>query len=608
MNKRIFYIRQLAIMLIIALFGALLISGPVWGGQTVQYAADELLVMQKAGVSKTAAMKAIHAAGATIIGEIEPLRVKQLKVPAQARDKVMAALAKNPNFSFVENNSLAEATAIPDDERYPSQWHLPIMHASAGWDLCTGSYGVPIAIIDSGVDPDHPDLADKLIPGYNFVANNQDTHDVYGHGTAVAGSAAAIGNNSIGVSGVAWDNPIMPLMVLGSDNLASYYDIAEAIIYAVDHGAKVINISFGGPSSSYTVQNAANYAWDHGAVICASAANYNTSTPYYPAACDHVVAVAATDSADRKASFSNYGDWIDITAPGVSILTTSNGGGYGYWSGTSFSSPIACGLAALVMSANPWLTNAQVVELLKQGADDLGDPGFDPYFGYGRINVYQTLAMALDSPPEEDLTAPETVIVAPTDNAEVSGTVTVEVTATDAGGIQQVELYLDGSLFATGTTYPYRFTWETTTEADGTYELSAGAVDQAGNLGWSAPILVTVNNVEEPPVEDPPVEEPPVEEPPAPVDTTPPSVSITNPADGATVNKNIKITVTAVDDTAVGSIELYLDGQLVKTIIDSGTISWPWNTRKAASGSHLIEAVAGDAAGNTAIQTITVYK
>ncbi len=237
-------------------------------------------------------------------------------------DVVREALSHNPHVEFVENNFLAEPSTIPNDSYYPSQWHLPKIDAPSGWDITSGSESLPIAIIDSGVDPDHPDLVAKLITGYNFLGSNTDTHDVLGHGTAVAGTAAAMTNNVTGVAGLACDNPVMPLVVLNSSNYASYYDISRAITYAVDRRVRVLNISIGGSSSSSTLQNAADYAWNKGALIFASAMNNNNSTPYYPAACNHVVAVAATTSIDTKASFSSYGTWVDISAPGASIYTT----------------------------------------------------------------------------------------------------------------------------------------------------------------------------------------------------------------------------------------------------------------------------------------------
>lgn len=547
---------------------------------------DELLVQVKAGVAKEKADEALKGLGASEADEIAPIRVKRIKVPPQALEKVKAALAKHPLVNFVENNYLAQGGAVPNDPTYPSQWHLPIISAPQGWDITTGSSTIDIAIIDSGVDPTHPDLAGKLLPGYNFLVGNTDTHDVLGHGTAVAGTAAAISNNGIGVAGIAWQNPIMPLVVLDATDYASYANIAQAITYAVDHGVRVINISIGGSSSSSTLQNAVNYAWSKGAMIFASAMNNSTSTPYYPAACTNVVAVSATNSSDALASFSNYGNWITLSAPGDNIYTTNNGGGYGLWYGTSFSSPLTAGVAALILSVNPTLTNAQVVDILKQNADDLGTPGYDPYFGYGRINVYKSLVAAKSVVPQTDTTPPTVAIASPAGGTIVKGTASINVSASDNIGVTKVELYINGVLYATDTASPYSFIWDTTTVADGTYTIAAYAYDAAGNVAQSSQIAVKVSNT---------------------VDTVAPTASIISPVNGSYTGSSVTITATASDNVAVVKTELYIDGQL-KTTSSSASLSWSWNTRKAASGAHVLTVKAYDAAANVGTASITVYR
>jgi subtilisin family serine protease len=485
---------QLLLTLITLMALVLLEAGLSCAGNGKKFVPGELLIQAKAGVSRGKIDKIIKSHGGGATGEIEKLKVRKIRVPAQALEKVEQTLAKNPNISFVEKNFIAEAGYEPNDYKYPSQWHLPKIEAPSGWDMETGAVTVPIAIIDSGVDPTHPDLMDKLIPGYNFLDNNTNTQDVRGHGTAVAGAAAAMTNNLTGVAGVAWDSPIMPLVVLNADDWASYYDIAQAIIFAADNGVRVMNISIGGSSSSSTLQNAANYAWNKGAVVFACAHNYNTSTPYYPAACQNVIAVSATTSSDTRASFSNYGDWVDISAPGASILTTNRGGSYGSWSGTSFSSPIAAGVAALVLSANSSLTNDQVVEILTQNADDLGATGVDVYFGYGRVNAYQSLFAAMGSAPAPDVTEPSVAITTPGDGESASGGITVDVSAIDDGTVERVELYIDGARFATDTTAPYQFYWDSSVNADGSYDLQAVAYDSAGNEGWSDVVTLSIEN------------------------------------------------------------------------------------------------------------------
>lgn len=558
------------------------------GAEGPKFVADELLIQVMAGVPESKLAGILSESGATEAGAIPQLQIRVIKVRPEVMDKVKAALERNPLIKFVEKNFIAEGSSTPNDPLYPSQWHLPKISSPQGWDISTGSGVVDIAIIDSGVDPSHSDLAGKLVPGYNFLGGNTDTHDLLGHGTAVAGTAAAMGGNSLGVTGLAWQNPIMPLVVLDSSNYATYSNIAQAITYAADHGVRVINISIGGSSSSSILQNAVNYAWNKGAIIFASAMNNSTSTPYYPAACTNVVAVAATDSNDAHAGFSNYGSWVDISAPGVSIYTTNNGGVYGTWNGTSFSSPLTAGLAGLILSLNPVLTNQQVVDIITANADDLGAAGFDQYFGNGRINVYRSLAAVQGAVPQPDTTVPSVSISSPAGGATVSGEVAVAVNATDNIGVARVELYVNGAVLATDTASPYSFYWDTAGYPDGSYNLEARAYDGAGNIGQSSVVNVTVSNAK---------------------DTVAPTVSITSPADGSSIAglKRLIVKVAASDNTGVTRIDLYIDGAL-KTTSSSGTLSWTWNMRNVAAGQHSILAKAYDAAGNSAATAITVYR
>ena len=581
MKNRSRFNRRFTSMLSIMAILCFAVANISWAGNengNGRHVRGQLLIKSKAGVSKDKIKGILANHGAVTAGEIEQIKVKLIRVPAHALEKVKAALEKNPHISFVEHNFIAEGAAEPNDEKYPSQWHLPKISAPDGWDMCTGSDIAPIAIIDSGVDPTHPDLSDKLICGYNFVENNTDTHDTLGHGTAVAGTAAAISNNVAGVAGVAWGNPIMPLVVLNSDNSATYYNVAKAITFAADNGIRVINISLGGSSSSSTMQNAINYAWTKGTLVFACAMNNATSTPNYPAACEHVMAVSATTSSDTRASFSNYGAWIDIAAPGVSILTTNRGGGYGYWSGTSFSSPVAAGLAGLIISANPDLTNTQVVEIITQNADDLGDPGFDQYYGYGRVNAHASLVAAIGTAPEPepDITDPLVSITSPDEGSTVSSSITVSVSATDNVEIERVELYIDGAFFGTSATNPHNFYWNTNDLPEGYYELSATAYDASGNIGHSNSVTVYVSNFQ---------------------DTTTPEVAITSPASGSSVSGGATVRVSVTDNVAVNRVELYINGALFATDTTEPYECY-WNTQNYSDGTYKLFAVAYDTSEN----------
>jgi subtilisin family serine protease len=284
----------------------------------------------------------------------------------------MESLRRTGLFRFIERDYYAQTGGSPNDPKYFDQWHLPRIHMPEAWTTSTGASSVMVAIIDSGVEPTHPDLAAKLVTGWNFLTGTSDTTDQVGHGTAVAGTLAALSDNGIGVAGVSWRSPILPVTVVDMSEHAAYSDIAAGIQYAADRGARIINVSIGGEAPSATLQTAVDYASARGALVFAAAMNSASLTPNYPAACSGAVAVAATDPTNHLATFSNFGDWITLAAPGVDILTTSMGGGYGYWSGTSFASPIAAGVAALLLAVQPNLTNAQLVQLLVQTADPLG--------------------------------------------------------------------------------------------------------------------------------------------------------------------------------------------------------------------------------------------
>ena len=540
-----------------------------------QFVPGQLLVQVRDGADTAAVDRAFNSHGASPKGSIPQLKVHVLRVPEKALEIVRQALLQTGLFTFAERDATARGALVPNDPNYSSEWHLPIISAPSAWDITTGNSAVTIAVIDSGVDSTHPDLSSKVVPGWNYVNGTSNTADDYGHGTAVAGSAAAASNNGTGVASVAWANMIMPLVVLDSTDTATYSNIASAIAYAADHGARIINISLGGTSNSSTLQSATDYAWSKGAVIFAAAGNYGSSTLFYPAACPNVVAVSATNSSDLVASWSDFGSWITLSAPGDTILTTTNGGGYGYWSGTSFASPIAAAVGALVLSLQPSLSNSALVTLLENNSDDLGAPGYDIYYGYGRVNAYKTVLAAHNL--TLDTTPPSVSIAAPVAGAIVTGTTLVQGTATDNVGVTKVEFYIDTQLVASGTSGAFSFSWNTTTAANGTHTLTVKAYDAANNVG-QASVAVSVNN-------------------PVVIDTIPPVVSITSPANAAILSTSTKITVSSTDNVGVVQVCIYIDGVKVFTGT-AAPYTYTWNVKKARSGSHTITANAWDAAGN----------
>jgi thermitase len=447
---------------------------------------------------------------------------------------------------------------------------------------------VIVAVIDSGADWTHPDLSSKLVPGWNFLSGTSATQDSggdSGHGTAVSGVAAAATNNGAGVAGVGWSTMVMPLEILDSTGSATYSNLASAIDYAADHGARIINISLCGSTASSTLQSAESYAWNKGVVIFAAAGNSANSTPNYPAADPNVVAVSATDVNGTFASFSSYGSWIDLSAPGNNILTTMTGGGYGYWYGTSFAAPITAGVAALVLAQKPGLSNSALVTLLEQNADDLGTPGWDQYFGYGQVNAYKAVLAAQTS--TIDTTPPTVSISSPANSATVSGTIQIQGTATDNVGVTTITFCVDGQVITSATSSPFLVSWNTVNISNGTHTLTVKASDAAGNVG-SASISLNVNN-------------------PVVVDTIPPVISITKPLNGAVVSGNVQITAAATDNVGVSQVSIYIDGVLSCTDTAAPYVC-AWNTKKAKPGTHIIKATAWDAAGNFASASVTVTK
>jgi thermitase len=506
---------------------------------------------------------------------------------------VIEKLAHNPHLKFAELDRRVKTSFVPNDPYLGSEWHLNTVGAQSAWDTTQGA-GITIAILDSGVDPSHPDLVSNLIPGYNVYDNNTNTADVCGHGTAVAGTAAASSNNSTGVAGIAGQSKIMPVRIAYYDATqgcyAFYSTVANGLTYAADHGARIANVSYGGVAASSTVQSAAHYLQGKNGLLFVSAGNNGINENITPT--NTMIPVSATDSNDTMTSWSSYGSFVEMSAPGLYLWTTSNGGTYGQWSGTSFSSPLTAGVAALMMSANPALSGSQIESIMTSTATDLGAAGRDIYYGYGRVNAAAAVQAAANATATIDTQAPTASITAPLANATVSGLVTVNVTATDNVGVARVELQVNGSTVAIDNTSPFGFSWDSTGVLNGMSTLVVAAYDAAGNSGTSAPISVNVANNATPIA----------------ADTTPPVVTITNPVAGY-VSGTVSVTVNATDDSSASGISqtLYIDG-VKKAHVTGGSLAYNWNTRKVTAGLHTIQAVAADAAGNSSSTSVQVTK
>lgn len=311
--------------------------------------------------------------------------------------QLAAMLMATGDYEFVEPNWTLYPAIDPNDSQYGSSWQHTRIQSSAAWDIETGSSDIIVAICDSGVDLDHPDLQDALVPGYNAPsnrtqANGGDVDDINGHGTFVAGCAAAQGNNNRGVTGVGWDFSIMPIRVSNNlDGTASLFDILEGARWAAENGAQIVNASFSGGTAASNQATGA-YLKQQGALLFWASGNDNGFvSPNRP---DYVL-VGSTTSSDNRSNFSNYGPAVDLTAPGSSVRSTRRGGTYGNGSGTSYASPIAAGVGAMIFSTNPELSPDDVQDILYNSVDDLGASGRDDFYGRGRVNTFSAVQLAL---------------------------------------------------------------------------------------------------------------------------------------------------------------------------------------------------------------------
>lgn len=556
-----------------------------------KFVEGRLLIHPRPGLSQEKLDNIISHYGGHNLLTIKQIDLHVIELPSQVDTvKIMTALSRNPNFDFVELDGAVKPDFYPNDPYYSNDWHLPKIGAPAAWDIAEGS-GVTIAILDTGVDTTQPDLQPQLVPGWNFYDGNDDVTDVLGHGTAVAGIAAAASDNSIGTASVSFQSRIMPMRITDANGYGYFSLMAQALTVAADSGARVANISFLNVSLSSSVDLAAQYMRSKGGVVVIAAGNTGSLLSDPPR--DSLTVVAATDSNDNRASFSSYGDYVDMAAPGVGIMTTTMGGGYGSLSGTSAASPIVAGVYALMISADPDLQPASLDNTLFSNALDLGDSGFDPYYGYGRVQAADAVAAIAQVSPPSDTESPTVAITSPT-GGDVSGLVPVDVTATDNVGVARVELYVDSSLYATDTFAPYGFTLDSSQYA-GTVNLQARAYDAADNSTSSNIVLVTVaDNTTTP-------------------DTTPPQVMIQNPADGSLVNGTVTINASATDDESISRITLSIDSHEVGVWNDSSIISYQWTTKpprgkgkKKDPYSSTISVTAEDTSGNTATATVTV--
>jgi subtilisin family serine protease len=359
-------------------------------------APGEYLIGYAPDMSENEREAAITAAGGRLVRHLPELFADLVAFPtaqvtagSPAETQLMGELSAEAGISYVEPNYSYSLTATyrPDDALLTQQYALTQVNAFDSWAVTRGSAGVVIAIVDTGVQLDHPDLRSKLVAGYDFVDEDTVPSDGFGHGTHVAGIAAAATNNSVGIAGACPICRLMPVRVIGSNGTGFAADIAQGIVFATDQGARVINLSLGG-SASNVLKNAVDYARSKGAFLACAAGNGGTSiTPSYPAAYDACFAVAATTSTDARASFSNYGSWVEVAAPGDRILSTYTQGTYRQLSGTSMAAPLVAGLAGL-LSGRGYTADA-IRERICATADSIAATGTN--WTCGRVNFVRAL-------------------------------------------------------------------------------------------------------------------------------------------------------------------------------------------------------------------------
>src|SRR3990170_2135842 len=334
--------------------------------------------------------------GTQTLKSYEKIGAHRLKIPvSESVQEFVGRLSTDSKQVYIEPVFLTQQQAIiVNDPSFKYQWAIPQIQADKAWEINNGSPDIIVAVIDTGIDIAHPDLKNNIISGIDIVNGNSSGIDDNGHGTYVGGIIAAEANNTLGIAGISWKSRLMPVKVLTASGEGTYSDLIEGILYAADHGARILNLSLGGYSYSQFLGDAIQYAHSNRAAIVAAGGNENTDEQIYPAAYPNVIGVSATDSSDQRWTLSNYGSYIKLSAPGVGVLSTLKDNNYGEATGTSVSTAHVSGVAGLILSKNPDFSNTQVENILYQTADDFGDKGLDSYYGFGRVNALKAIEKA----------------------------------------------------------------------------------------------------------------------------------------------------------------------------------------------------------------------
>ncbi len=414
---------------------------PLPSQSKIAYSTEYILVKFRSSIPDEYIKATINVFQISEYKVIPHINVFKIRVPENfSVDEMLYLMRQHQYVEFAEPDYIAYKTVTPNDTLFGYQYALynegqyvgppgspqgqasADIKATAAWEETKGSEDILIAIVDTGIELNHPDLRNKIeSSGYDFVNSDFEAEDDEGHGTFVAGIAAADTNNNEGMAGVAWNCKLLPVKVLDDTGEGLYSWIMEGVIWAVDHDADVVNLSLGGSADSFSLKNAVQYAHQNDVVVAAASGN-NGGFVLYPAAYDdYCLAVAATDYNDHRPSWSNFGSQIDVAAPGKWILSTyptwlTPPGyiPYGWGDGTSASTPHVSGLAALIKSIKPWLTADEIMYVIKFSADDVNEssnPGKDIFIGYGRINMEKALVpLIIDQQKIEESSSKEGLI------------------------------------------------------------------------------------------------------------------------------------------------------------------------------------------------------
>ncbi len=339
------------------------------------------------------------AAGAPLSGqevtppELARLGLRVIQLPAGPAAAEAAQWLRGTTEVIQQAQPVWAVETLPNDPGWSQQYGPALVQAPQAWEVTTGTLTITIAVVDTGIDLLHPDLAGKIVTGTTLITGTASAQDDNGHGTHAAGIAAAYGNNGVGVAGLAWNAALMPVKVLDRTGFGEDLDVATGIIWAVDHGADVINLSLGGECPSPVMELAVTYAYTMGVTVAAAAGNSGRAGVLCPAVVPSVLAIAAVDAGRQSAPFSTYGPEVDLAAPGLNIYSTlpTALGSYGYKSGTSMATPYVAGAAALLMGQPGFDTPDKIRAALEGTALDLGHVCRDIHYGAGLLQLWAAL-------------------------------------------------------------------------------------------------------------------------------------------------------------------------------------------------------------------------